>query len=340
MTKYAKGEARAWALSELEGCCGCVLPTFKADLSDINEAAIRHDIALEKEYGFKAVLLVSETGTTEAEMRRVVEMGVEEAGDDLVTVAHASEPTLQRTIERVQHAEQAGADLILLSYPLMFYPRTEDELFEFTKAVADATSLGIIIFAMNLWNFGRLHPSDFNPDLMERLIASCDNLAVIKNEIGAPGVGGISEVFERFRDTVVVTDPLEMNSPAWTRAYGMRFMGTSNYECMAGEVPQYFAMLHDDATYAKAMETYWRLHPMRQVQSKLQAEAGAGTSMVHRLLWKYEGWLFGFNGGPIRQPHLRLNDGQMRALRAAAEQCDLPVTGDEDHAFFTGRNPR
>jgi 4-hydroxy-tetrahydrodipicolinate synthase len=339
MTKYAKGEARAWALSELEGCCGCVLPTFTSDLDGLNETAIRHDIQLEKDYGYKAVLLVSECGTTEEEIRRVVEMGVAEAGDDLVTVAHASEPTLQHTIERVQHAERAGADLILLSYPMLFYPRTEEELFAFTKKVADSTSLGIMIFAMHLWNFGRLHPSDFNPDLMERLISSCDNVAVIKNEIGAPGVGGISEVFERFSDRVVVTDPLEMNSPAWTRAYGMRFMGTSNYECMAGEVPQYFTMLRDDATYAKAMEIYWRLHPMRQVQARIQSEAGAGTNMVHRLVWKYEGWLFGFNGGPIRQPHLRINDGQMRALRAAAVSSGLPVTDADDHEFFVGRNP-
>ncbi|MDG2039669.1 MAG: hypothetical protein P8J30_04235 [Ilumatobacter sp.] len=42
IASYTPTEARLWALSELSGCCGCVLPTFSADLSALNEAAIRH----------------------------------------------------------------------------------------------------------------------------------------------------------------------------------------------------------------------------------------------------------------------------------------------------------
>jgi 4-hydroxy-tetrahydrodipicolinate synthase len=272
-------------------------------------------------------------------MRQFVEIAVDEAGDDLVTVLQGSEPTLDDIVVAAQHAEAVGADLVLLSYPLMYYPRTVDEVFEFTKAVAESSNLGLIIFAMHLWNFGRFHPSEFDPSLLRRLVERVPNVAVIKNEIGLPGVGGISQVFEQFRDEVVVTDPLEMNAPAWARAYGMRFMGTSNYECMADQVPKYFALLQDPSSYDEAMEIYWRLHPMRQASTKVLFEASAGTGMVHRLVWKYQGWLFGMNGGPIRQPHLRINDQQMQTLRAAAERSGLPVTDDDDHSFFAGRNP-
>jgi 4-hydroxy-tetrahydrodipicolinate synthase len=197
-----------------------------------------------------------------------------------------------------------------------------------------------MVFAMHLWNFGRFHPSEFDPALLERLVEGCPNVSVIKNEIGLPGVGGISQVFEMFNDTVVVTDPLEMNSPAWVRNYGMRFMGTSNYECMADQVPRYFSLLQDPDHYQEAMDIYWRVHPMRQANMKLAMEASAGTGMVHRLMWKYQGWLFGFNGGPIRPPHLRIFDHQMQTLRAGAERSGLSVTGDEDHEFFVGRNPK
>jgi 4-hydroxy-tetrahydrodipicolinate synthase len=337
--KYAAGEARAWALQELEGCCGCVMPTFTSDLSKLNEPAIRHDVAMEKQLGMKAILLVSECGTTPQEMRRFVEIAVDEAGDDLVTVLQGSEPTLQDTIASIQHAEQAGVDLVLLSYPLMFHPETEEEIFGYTKAINDCSNLGVIIFAMHLWNFGRFHPSEFNPALLRRFVEELPNVAGIKNEIGMPGVGGISQVFETFRDVVMVTDPLEMNSPAWTRAYGMRFMGTSNYEAMADRVPKYFDLLKSPDTYDQGMDIYWQMHPVRQASMKVLAEASAGTGMVHRLFWKYQGWLFGLNGGPIRQPHLRIFTHQMTTMRTAAERVGLPVTDDDDHAFFEGRNP-
>ena len=110
MTKYQKGEAREWALASLRGCCGCVSPTFTADLTELNEAAIRHDVALEKAYGMSGVLIVSEAGTTAEEMARFVEIVVDEAGDDLVTVLQASQPTLADTVASAEHGARAGVD--------------------------------------------------------------------------------------------------------------------------------------------------------------------------------------------------------------------------------------
>jgi 4-hydroxy-tetrahydrodipicolinate synthase len=55
--------------------------------------------------------------------------------------------------------------------------------------------------------------------------------------------------------------------------------------------------------------------------------------------WKYQGWLNGYNGGPIRQPHMRISAAQMSALRAAAAASGLAVTDDPDEFFYVGRNP-
>ena len=73
---------------------------------------------------------------------------------------------------------------------------------------------------------------------------------------------------------------------------------------------------------------------MRMVLSRLR---NAGTVFVHRLLWKYQGWLQGFNGGPVRPPHMRLADRQMKTLRSAALAAGLPVTDEPDTEFFRGR---
>jgi 4-hydroxy-tetrahydrodipicolinate synthase len=316
-----------------------MLPTLNSSLTAVNEQAIRHDVRLEKELGFWGCLLVSECGTTNQEMRQVVDIAVDEARQiGLRTVMHGSFATLQDTIEMVRYAESAGVDLVLLSYPLTFYPRSEQEVYDFTRAVADNTGLGIILFAIHLWNFGRLHPSGFSPGLIGRLIEDVPNIVCVKNEIGQPGVGGIAEVFYRYRERVLVCDPLEQNAPAWVLTFGQPFMGTSNYEWMGGEVPRYVSLLQQGKV-DEGMELYWRLHPARQAYAQLQAQYMPGASLVHRMVWKYQYWLNGFNGGPIRQPLPRINDHQMRTLRQALIRSGINPAPGEDYEFFIGRNP-
>ncbi|HEV7679216.1 MAG TPA: dihydrodipicolinate synthase family protein [Candidatus Dormibacteraeota bacterium] len=340
MTRYQPGEAREWAMAEMRGVVGCVQPTLKHDMSGVNEKAIRHDVALERELGYAGCLLVGECGTTPAEMRDVVDIGVDEARrQGMLTVLQAAEPTLEQNVELIRYAAQQGVDLVLPSYPLSFYPQSEDDVFAYTRAICEASHLGVILFAVNLWNFGRLHPSDMSPQFMQRCVDELPSIVAIKTETGMPGVAGISEVFERFRDRVVVTDPFEMNAPAWASAYGMRFLGTSNYEYFGGMVPRYFALLQQPDGYDAAMEIYWRVHPARQANSAILHEAVAGTNIVPRMIWKYQGWLNGFNGGPIRSPHTRITDRQMAVLRRGLQSCGLEITSDPDSAFFEGRNP-
>lgn len=340
MSKYERGEARAWALESLRGCCGCVSPTFTSDLGGLNETAIRHDVALAKEHGLKGLLIVSEGGTTAQEMRQFTEIVVDEAGDDLVTVLQASQPTLADTVASVEHGAAAGVDLVMPSYPLYFNPDSTDEVFQFTKAVADAGDVGVIIFAMDQWNFGRLHAAGFSVSLLEQMVDGIPQVVAIKNEVGGPGVGGIAAVFERFTGEVVVTDPLEFNAPAWIANYDMQFMGTSNYEVAGPVIPQMFELLSDKATWEKGMELYWQIAPARRAHAAVCTPLVANSGLVPRMHWKYQGWLNGYNGGPIRQPHMRISAAQMATLRNAAVASGLDVTGDADEAFYAGRNPQ
>lgn len=283
-------------------------------------------------------LIVAECGTTLDELKRVTDIVVDEAAGEIHTVAHAALGSLEANIELARYSEAAGVDALLISYPLTFYPTSEQQVYEYTRTLAEASGLASILFCMHLWNFRRLHPSDFSPDLIGRLIDDVPNIGAVKNEIGLPGLAGVAQVFERYRDRVVVSDPLERHCPLWVRAYGMRWLGTSNYECLGAAVPRYFGLLQE-GDYEGAMDVYWRTHPVRLADAEVTGDAMRGTALLHRLVWKYQGWLLGFNGGPIRGPHARINDGQMRTLRAAAHAAGLPVTADDDAAFFEGRNP-
>jgi 4-hydroxy-tetrahydrodipicolinate synthase len=120
----------------------------------------------------------------------------------------------------------------------------------------------------------------------------------------------------------------------------MRFMGTSNYECMGDAVPQMLGLLSDAATWDEGMELYWRMTPVRKANTTLLSPIVAATSLVPRAHWKYQGWLLGFNGGPIRQPQARPSAAHMAQMRAAALAAGLPVTTDPDELFWIGRNQK
>lgn len=339
MAKYPVGEARAWALAELRGCSGCVMPTFTADLSGLNETAIRFDVDREKQLGMRAILIVAEGGTTDAEYRQLIDICVSEAGDDLVTIVHAAQPTFGAMAETIAYAAQAGIDFVLPSYPLTYYPTSYDELFEDTRRLIDGSDLGVFLFAIDQWNFARMHPAGFPTDFLERLADACPNLAGIKNEVGLPYAGGLVDVFERFRGRLLVTDPLEYNAPIWIRNYGMRFMGTSNYESLGDRVPRMLELLSDEKTWDEGMSIYWQVMPARRASSAVSSATVALTSLVPRVVWKYQGWLMGFNGGPLRGSLQRINAAQMNQLRSAAVASGLPVADDGDELFFIGRNP-
>jgi 4-hydroxy-tetrahydrodipicolinate synthase len=339
MAKYGSGEAREWSRSTLRGCAGCVQPTFTSDLEHLNEEAIRFDVRKEKEHGMAAVLIVSEAGTTLEEMDQFTRIVVDEAGDDLVTIIQASQPTLATTLESTKAAAAAGVDLVMPSYPLYFNPSSIDDVFEFTRAVADAGDIGVFIFAMDQWNFGRLHPAGFPVSLLDRMVSEIPQVMGIKNEVGGPGVGGIAAVFEKFNDVVVVTDPLEFNAPAWIANYGMNFMGTSNYEWLGSTVPRMLTLLSDPTTWDEGMALYWKVAPARRAHAAVCTPLVANTGLVPRMHWKYQAWLNGYNGGPIRQPHMRISAAQMSQLRNSAVASGLDVTTDDDTLFYSGRNP-
>lgn len=338
MSKY-DADPRAWALSELSGCCGCVLPTFSSDVATLNETAIRFDVNRQKELGMSAILIVAEGGVNAAEYRQMIEICVSEAGDELVTFVHAAQPTFREMAETVAFAERAGVDLVLPSYPAHYHPASYDEIFEDTRAFAASTRLGIFIFAIDQWNFARLHPAGFPTDFLDRLVEACPNIAGIKNEVGLPYAGGLTDVFERFRGRVLVTDPMEQNAPIWIRNYGMRFMGTSNYDAFGACVPRMLKLLAEPTTWDAGMDLYWKLTPVRRASTAIGSATVALTSLVPRMVWKYQGWLTGCNGGPLRGPIARVNATQMAQLRQAAKAAGVAVDDEPDDAFFRGRNP-
>jgi 4-hydroxy-tetrahydrodipicolinate synthase len=316
--------------------CNVVIPSYTRDLSGINEGAIRHDVRVQIEHGFAGFLLVSETSLTAEEYLRFVQTAADEARGRQILIHHASFNTLEENIELANRAAERGAELALLSYPPNFYPESEEQIAAYTRAFCEQVDMAVMLFPVPLWGFERLHPASLSVDLMERLIDDLPTIVAIKAEGGHPSIGGFVETWDRLRERVVVTMPLENQAIPLAMLVPMQLIATSNTELFGPVVPRMLALVRE-GKHAEAMRLFWQVDPARRANEKIGAIGGANT--VHRMAWKYQAWLTGYNGGPLRMPTPRLVSDQMRMLRRGAEDAGLSVTDEPDAAFFVGRNP-
>ena len=337
MPQYRKHEARAWGRQNMQGCVNVTIPTFTSDLKRLNEAAIRHDIRRAIELGFEGTLLVSEVAITLEEYGQFTAWAADEARGRLHLVVHAAFGTLEDNIEATRLAAAGGADYVLLSYPANFYPTHEQEVFDYTKAYCDATDLGVMLFPVPLWNFGRLHPADIAPEMLERMVDEIPNVIAIKAEGAMPLIGGLLDVYRRLNHKVVISSPLEKDIIPLMSVMKFQYSGTSNFEYYGDVMPRMFkAAKAGDMDLA--MKLYWQLQPARAANSSLNTYVG-GTLFLNRMMWKFQGWLNGMNGGPLRHPTMKVSDAHMATLRRGAEAAGLNPTKEPNAAFFVGRNP-
>lgn len=337
MASYTKKEAREWARAQLRGVANVVIPSYTADLKGLNEKGIRHDIRLEIDYGFAGTLLVSETAITLDEYRQFFEWANDESRGRLKLIHHASFNTFEENVEAVRIAEANGAELVLLSYPANFYAETPQDIYDYTKAYCDATNLAVMLFPVPLWGFDRVHPSDIESSLIRRLIDDCPNVAAIKAEGAMPSIMHFVECHRLFGKEVVVTMPLEGEMIPLAQLVPIPFSGTSNTEYFGPMIPRIHKLLQE-GKYDEATRLYWQIHPARKANQVTNAHVPQ-TLFLHRMLWKFQGWLNGFNGGPLRQPTMRLNEGHMNTLRKGLIDSGLEPTKSHNREFFVGRNP-
>ena len=210
-------------------------------------------------------------------------------------MTHLSFDTADQMIKAAHTAEALGFEGALVSYPPSFRPKSATEIVAFTKQIADATDLALILFGVATWGFRALHASQFPPDALEQM-ARFPTAATIKYEANAPGmISGLADILRRCGKEVIVQCPLEQYAPGLVDWYGMQWMGTSAYDSFGDRVPTWFRMLHE-GKWNEAMELYWSYQPGREAKGAFHASFN-GANLIHRPGWKYLSWLHGFNGG-------------------------------------------
>jgi dihydrodipicolinate synthase/N-acetylneuraminate lyase len=332
---YTRSEIKERARSQWFGACNVTLPSFSADLS-LNAAGIQHDVRHAASLGFWGTLIASECGTTVDEYIRFMELAAEAAPEGFKLVPHLSFDDVDDLLRVADAACALGLEAGLLAYPDRFQPSSPADVVEWTTMVSERTDLALVLFAVMTWGFRALGPDGFPHDALEEL-AKLETVAAIKYEASAPGIlSGLADVLRRCGEHCIVQCPMESTAPALIDWYGVRWIGTSGYEAFGDRVPRFFELLHK-GQWAEGMEVFYSFQAAREAKGAWSA-SWAGANLIHRVGWKYLGWLQGFNGGLLRGPQMRLHRGQMAQLRRGLEASGYAVP-ETDDGFWEGRHP-
>ncbi|HET8740504.1 MAG TPA: dihydrodipicolinate synthase family protein [Acidimicrobiia bacterium] len=334
--EYTRAEAKGWARENWRGACNVIIPSYTSDLRSLNEAAIRHDVRRNIELGFWGALLVSEAGTTLDEMRTFMEIAVDEAAGRHRFLLQGVFDTPQDIIDVAKDARAIGVDAMLLGHPNSFYPTTPEEVEDYTVEICRGTDLAVVLFIVEHSNLRRLDVRGFPAEVLDRL-TRVDTIVAVKYEVGRQQTVNTYETFKRLQDAdVLLSDPMEFTAPMWVDLFDMQWMGTSNYEYYGSYVPRLLDLLQSGKT-EDAIEEYWSIQPARDARSNTMS--GGGANLVHRYLWKFQAWLNGYNGGPIRQPAMKLSEKQMRISADGVRKAGIAPADEPFADFFVGRNP-
>jgi dihydrodipicolinate synthase/N-acetylneuraminate lyase len=144
---------RAKTIARLSGCYIAIPTLFRDDDLELNLPAMRRHVRFLLDAGARegnGVLLVcgaaGEFATLSVEERvRVAEAVVEESAGKIGVILGAQSTNLREVVAIAKAAERLGIDSIQLSPPF-YHPHSDDDVFEFFAAAADAADVGVVIY--------------------------------------------------------------------------------------------------------------------------------------------------------------------------------------------------
>jgi 4-hydroxy-tetrahydrodipicolinate synthase len=332
--EFTKSEAKQWAKKNFKGLECVMLPSFTPDLASLDEEGIRWDVQYLIKQGYFSILCAVELSElTIEERKQFMRIVCDEAkGKIKVSVANLYR-TVDEAIEMLNYFEKVGGDSALFLYPLQFFPKSEEEIFQVTKKVCASTNLAIVLYANHRFDFERFHPSMFNPRLLARM-ADFENAVALKVGIlDSPGY--IEDCFRLCGDKVLVESPIEDNWPITVPHYNQQWAGAGVYDpYQTPDNPRLvnFFNLLKSGQIDKAMDIYWELTPIRR--NMAFNTASYGIRIFNHA--KYKRWLVGGNGGMLRD-QFPIRHDEMKMIREAMKAGGLKIREASDEEFFVGR---
>jgi 4-hydroxy-tetrahydrodipicolinate synthase len=164
--------------SSLSGVLVALATPFSADES-VDEARLRALVDRSIEGGVHGVVACGSTGEFSAlsgdERRLVVETVVDQAARRVPVIAQTGATSTAEAIRLCQHAEAAGADVVMPVAPY-YEPLSVAETLSYLRAVAGSVNIPVM-----LYNLPVATGLDLHPDTVGALAREVENIRYIKN---------------------------------------------------------------------------------------------------------------------------------------------------------------
>lgn len=286
-----------------EGVYPAATTQFAEDLSIDFDATQRVQSALVDD-GVTGLIILGTCGENNSlepdEKRDVLKGAVEAVAGRVPVVAGVSEFTTARAIQYAKDAEKLGADAIML-LPAMVYVPTPEELQAHFRAVAEATSLPIM-----LYNNPPAYRVDVDFATLEAL-RDVPNIVAIKES--APDPRRFTDVFNRFGDRYTVMAGLD------DVALEGLFLGASGWVSgLTSAFPTESVRLveaFDEGKYDEALAIYRWFMPLLHLD--------ADHDLVQSIKLAEE--IMGRGSERVRLPRLPLAGQRRKDVIAMVEKC-------------------
>jgi 4-hydroxy-tetrahydrodipicolinate synthase len=169
MSKYKRSEARGWIRANLRGYLTALYTPFTSE-GDIDEAALARNVevtlGLPGVGGLSLNSIHQEFWTlTDDERMRLTELVLRVVAGRKPVVVGVSHTSLRTVVALAQHAQQAGADAIMV-WPPYYGPRSKEGVRNFYEYVADRVDIGMFAYSTTLSELGFY----LTPDMVEALL--------------------------------------------------------------------------------------------------------------------------------------------------------------------------
>jgi len=316
--KYRKAEAKDYAREHLRGIWAATLTPFTSDLA-LDEAGFRRNFRhWIDELELAGLFVTGKQGEFFSmsldERKRTFEIAQEECEGKAGTVMSASDENIDTVLELTRHAQDIGADFVIVHAPPFYFHRDVDEvLYEYYRYIAEQVDIGIA-----MW-----HQPDYgyvmSPELCAR-IAEIPNIVGIKYSVERELYTRLTELAG---DKLIVSTSSE---DLWLE--NIVELGWQVYLC---STPPFLMQTAAD----KRMNEYTRLavagkveearrvrDSLDPVRAALKGSRPPGKPQAQQKYWQD---LLGQTGGPVRRPLLNLTEEEKAAVRSAFEGCGLAL---------------
>ena len=261
-------------ISTLQGCGTALVTPFKEDLS-IDEAALRNFVEFQISEGIDFLVPCGTTGESptlsDTDHRRVVQIVMEAARGRVPVIAGAGGNNTEHVIKLARECERLGVDGLLSVTPYYNKP-TQEGLYQHFKAIAEATSLPII-----LYNVPPRTNVNILPDTIERL-AEISNIIGVKEASG--DISQIAEIINRVPSTFKVLSGDDSMTLPLIAVGGVGLISVASNEAPANMTALTRACLDDNWDEARRLNReLWTLMKVNFIETSPAPVKAALTMM-------------------------------------------------------------